>query len=203
MPMTVGGATGRRPRRRKTRSSVSLLTGSTRRRAKLGRRPTTGRERQMLDNMLKARCAARSGRQHVIVKIVRQRFVGRRTPCRSGTAASEGSAEPAARRRAGPSAPRGIGCEPVRKACRTPDRHPFSRLDERRSAARRSATWLGTALLSMLAGYKRYAHIAALRGDGELPELTSPPAAMIEPALICAVKNGKFLFRSRNESIFY
>jgi len=30
---------------------------------------------------------------------------------------------------------------------------------------------LGTAMLSMLAGQKRYAHIAALRGDGVLPEL--------------------------------
>ena len=30
---------------------------------------------------------------------------------------------------------------------------------------------LGTAMLSMLAGHKRYAHIAALRGDGVLPEL--------------------------------
>ena len=26
-------------------------------------------------------------------------------------------------------------------------------------------------MLSMLAGHKRYAHIAALRGDGVLPEL--------------------------------
>ena len=30
---------------------------------------------------------------------------------------------------------------------------------------------LGTTMLSMLAGHKRYAHIAALRGDGVLPEL--------------------------------
>src|SRR5271157_2062446 len=30
---------------------------------------------------------------------------------------------------------------------------------------------LGTAMLSMLAGHKRYAHIATLRGDGVLPEL--------------------------------
>ena len=30
---------------------------------------------------------------------------------------------------------------------------------------------LGTAMLSMLAGHKRYSHIAALRGDGVLPEL--------------------------------
>ena len=30
---------------------------------------------------------------------------------------------------------------------------------------------LGTAMLSVLAGHKRYAHIAALRNDGVLPEL--------------------------------
>lgn len=30
---------------------------------------------------------------------------------------------------------------------------------------------LGTMMLSILSGYKRYAHIMALRGDGVLPEL--------------------------------
>src|SRR5512136_1887836 len=34
---------------------------------------------------------------------------------------------------------------------------------------------LGTAMLSILSGHKRYAHIAALRGDGVLPELLDIP----------------------------
>jgi hypothetical protein len=36
---------------------------------------------------------------------------------------------------------------------------------------------LGTAVLSMLSGHKRYAHIMALRADGVLPGLVSHPPA--------------------------
>lgn len=42
---------------------------------------------------------------------------------------------------------------------------------------------LGTAMLSMLAGHKRYAHIAALRGDGVLPELLDMRRIVSEDAV--------------------
>jgi len=42
---------------------------------------------------------------------------------------------------------------------------------------------LGTAMLSMLAGHKRYAHIAALRGDGVLPELLDMSKIVSEDAV--------------------
>src|ERR1039458_2188169 len=42
---------------------------------------------------------------------------------------------------------------------------------------------LGTAMLSMLAGHKRYAHIAALRGDGVLPELLDMNRIVSEDAV--------------------
>ncbi len=42
---------------------------------------------------------------------------------------------------------------------------------------------LGTAMLSMLAGHKRYAHIAALRGDGVLPELLDMDRIVSEDAV--------------------
>ena len=42
---------------------------------------------------------------------------------------------------------------------------------------------LGTAMLSMLAGHKRYAHIAALRGDGVLPELLDMSKIVSEGAV--------------------
>ena len=42
---------------------------------------------------------------------------------------------------------------------------------------------LGTAMLSMLAGAKRYAHIAALRGDGVLPELLDMKKIVSEDAV--------------------
>ena len=42
---------------------------------------------------------------------------------------------------------------------------------------------LGTAMLSMLAGHKRYAHIAALRGDGVLPELLEMTRIVSEDAV--------------------
>ena len=42
---------------------------------------------------------------------------------------------------------------------------------------------LGTAMLSMLAGHKRYAHIAALRGDGVLPELLGMNRIVSEDAV--------------------
>ena len=42
---------------------------------------------------------------------------------------------------------------------------------------------LGTAMLSMLAGHKRYAHIAALRGDGVLPELLDMKRIVSEDAV--------------------
>jgi hypothetical protein len=38
-------------------------------------------------------------------------------------------------------------------------------------AAPQTRDVLGTAMLSMLTGHKRHSHIAALRGDGVLPEL--------------------------------
>jgi hypothetical protein len=42
---------------------------------------------------------------------------------------------------------------------------------------------LGTTMLSMLAGHKRYAHIAALRGDGVLPELLDMSKIVSEDAV--------------------
>ena len=42
---------------------------------------------------------------------------------------------------------------------------------------------LGTAMLSMLAGHKRYSHIAALRGDGVLPELLDMNRIVSEDAV--------------------
>src|SRR5271157_505108 len=42
---------------------------------------------------------------------------------------------------------------------------------------------LGTAMLSMSAGHKRYAHIAALRGDGVLPELLDMSKIVSEDAV--------------------
>ena len=42
---------------------------------------------------------------------------------------------------------------------------------------------LGTAMLSMLSGHKRYAHIAALRGDGVLPELLGMNKIVSEDAV--------------------
>ena len=41
----------------------------------------------------------------------------------------------------------------------------------------------GTAMLSILAGHKRYAHIAALRGDGVLPELLNMNRIVSEDAV--------------------
>jgi hypothetical protein len=42
---------------------------------------------------------------------------------------------------------------------------------------------LGTSMLSILAGHKRYAHIAALRGDGVLPELLDMSKIVSEDAV--------------------
>jgi hypothetical protein len=42
---------------------------------------------------------------------------------------------------------------------------------------------LGTTMLSMLSGHKRYAHIAALRGDGVLPELLGMAKIVSEDAV--------------------
>src|SRR5215831_17090639 len=42
---------------------------------------------------------------------------------------------------------------------------------------------LGTAVLSMLSGHKRYAHMAALRADGVLPELLGLTRVMSEDAV--------------------
>src|SRR5450631_1072530 len=42
---------------------------------------------------------------------------------------------------------------------------------------------LGTTMLSMLSGHKRYAHIAALRGDGILPELLDMKKILSEDAV--------------------
>ena len=42
---------------------------------------------------------------------------------------------------------------------------------------------LGTTMLSMLSGHKRYAHIAALRGDGVLPELLDMNKIVSEDAV--------------------
>ena len=47
---------------------------------------------------------------------------------------------------------------------------------------------LGTAMLSMLAGHKRYAHIAALRGDAVLPELLGMKRIVSEDAIRRAFK---------------
>ena len=47
---------------------------------------------------------------------------------------------------------------------------------------------LGTAMLSMLAGHKRYAHIAALRGDAVLPELLGMRKIVSEDAIRRAFK---------------
>ena len=47
---------------------------------------------------------------------------------------------------------------------------------------------LGTAMLSMLAGHKRYAHIAALRGDAVLPELLGMSKIVSEDAVRRAFK---------------
>src|SRR5208282_3949457 len=42
---------------------------------------------------------------------------------------------------------------------------------------------LGTTMLSVLAGHKRYGHIAALRNDGELPELLGMKKIVSEDAV--------------------
>ncbi len=47
---------------------------------------------------------------------------------------------------------------------------------------------LGTTMLSMLSGHKRYAHIAALRGDGVLPGLLDMSKIVIEDAVRRALK---------------
>ena len=47
---------------------------------------------------------------------------------------------------------------------------------------------LGTTMLSMLSGHKRYAHIAALRGDGVLPELLDMSKIVSEDAVRRALK---------------
>jgi hypothetical protein len=47
---------------------------------------------------------------------------------------------------------------------------------------------LGTTMLSVLAGHKRYAHIAALRGDGVLPELLGMKKIVSEDAVRRAFK---------------
>ena len=47
---------------------------------------------------------------------------------------------------------------------------------------------LGTAMLSMLAGHKRYAHIAALRCDAVLPELLGMKKIVSEDAIRRAFK---------------
>ena len=47
---------------------------------------------------------------------------------------------------------------------------------------------LGTTMLSMLAGHRRYAHIAALRGDGVLPELLDMSKIVSEDAVRRALK---------------
>lgn len=47
---------------------------------------------------------------------------------------------------------------------------------------------LGTTMLSMLAGHKRYAHIAALRCDGVLPELLGMKKVVSEDAVRRAFK---------------
>jgi len=47
---------------------------------------------------------------------------------------------------------------------------------------------LGTAMLAMLAGAKRYAHIVALRGDGVLPELLGMTKVVSEDAIRRAFK---------------
>ena len=47
---------------------------------------------------------------------------------------------------------------------------------------------LGTTMLSMLSGHKRYAHIAALRGDGVLPELLDISKIVSEDAVRRALK---------------
>ncbi len=54
---------------------------------------------------------------------------------------------------------------------------------------------LGTAMLSMLAGHKRYAHIAALRCDAVLPELLGMKKIVSEDAVRRAFKaiDGSFL----------
>ena len=48
---------------------------------------------------------------------------------------------------------------------------------------------LGTVMLSMLAGHKRYAHIAALRCDGVLPELLGMKKVVSEDAARAADDN--------------
>src|SRR6516225_11676727 len=47
---------------------------------------------------------------------------------------------------------------------------------------------LGTTMLSMLAGHRRYAHITALRGDGVLPELLDMSKIVSEDAVRRALK---------------
>ena len=60
---------------------------------------------------------------------------------------------------------------------------------------------LGTTMLSVLAGHKRYAHITALRGDGVLPELLGMKKIVSEDAVrrafkaIGAVEGGEWLQR--------
>src|SRR5215469_14331017 len=48
---------------------------------------------------------------------------------------------------------------------------------------------LGTAVLSMLSGHKRYAHMAALRADGVLPELLGLTRVMSEDAVRRGLKS--------------
>jgi len=54
--------------------------------------------------------------------------------------------------------------------------------------APRKRDLLGTTMLSMLAGHRRYAHIAALRGDGVLPELLDMSKIVSEDAVRRALK---------------
>jgi hypothetical protein len=56
-------------------------------------------------------------------------------------------------------------------------------LNYRSPNAPRTRDVLGTAMLSMLAGHKRYSHIVALRGDGVLPELLDMRRIVSEDAV--------------------
>ena len=56
---------------------------------------------------------------------------------------------------------------------------------------------LGTAMLSMLAGHRRYAHIAALRCDAVLPELLGMKKVVSEDAVRRAFKASPAFRRSR------
>src|SRR5260370_4034052 len=64
---------------------------------------------------------------------------------------------------------------------------------------------LGTAMLAMLAGHKRYAHIAALRGDEVLPELLGMSRIVSEDAVRRAVaaSGGEACARWRRRHLDY